>query len=97
MCNELTTFTGTAALLYRSTNDVPAGWAWDTLTPGSSLPFAWDDITSKDKSVVVAAGALGPGAHRTDQLLSAGKHNTFVLDLDSIQVGTPLCIQPGYC
>ena len=70
----------------RSTHDAPASWVWDTLAPGGSLPFAWDDITAKH-AVEVAAAVLGPGGRPTEDVMRSSKRNVYAFEIDTLQVG----------
>lgn len=71
--------------MLRATMEIPEGWRWDSLLPGRSLPFAWDDVTGKETLEIVAA-LLGPEVLESQQLLAGSRRNAFVLDLNSIQV-----------
>lgn len=67
---------------------------WDNLSPGSSLPFAWDEVTARH-TVEVVAEVLPPGAKLASGAASAqsqgpprGKNkNRYSFDLDTLQVG----------
>lgn len=70
----------------RTTHDAPASWVWDSLVPGASLPFAWDDITAKHV-VEVAAAVLAPGGRTADDgLLRSSRRNVYAFEIDTLQV-----------
>ncbi|KAF6253188.1 hypothetical protein COO60DRAFT_1463300 [Scenedesmus sp. NREL 46B-D3] len=69
----------------RLTGDVPAGWAWDSLAPGSSMPFAWDDYTARH-TVEVAAAVLAPGGRAAGDVLVSSRRSTYSFDLDTFKV-----------
>jgi hypothetical protein len=71
----------------RTTHDAPASWVWDSLAPGASLPFAWDDITAKH-AVEVAAAVLAPGGRSIDDgVLRSSRRNVYAFEIDTLQVG----------
>lgn len=72
----------------RTTHDAPASWIWDSLAPGASLPFAWDDITAKHV-VEVAAEVLAPGGRTADELLRS-RRNLYAFEIDTLQVRVAL-------
>lgn len=72
-------------LTRRTTHDAPASWIWDSLAPGASLPFAWDDITAKHV-VEVAAEVLAPGGHMADSGLLRSRRNVYAFEIDTLQV-----------
>eukprot|EP00775_Hariotina_reticulata_P006353 gene6353-6586_t len=65
---------------------------WDNLSPGSSLPFAWDEVTARH-TVEVVAEVLPPGTKLATGAAGAqglgpprGKNkNTYSFDLDTLQ------------
>lgn len=70
----------------RTTHDVPASWIWDSLAPGATLPFAWDDITAKHV-VEVAAEVLAPGGRAADDgFLRSSRRNVYAFEIDTLQV-----------
>ncbi|WIA12623.1 hypothetical protein OEZ85_006280 [Tetradesmus obliquus] len=68
----------------RSTGDAPAGWAWDSLAPGSAMPFAWDDYTARH-TVEVAAAVLAPGGKSAGDVLVSSKRSMYSFDLDTFK------------
>lgn len=64
---------------------MPAGWAWDCLGPGNSLPFAWDDYTARH-TLDVAAAVLAPGGKTAADALTGSKRNIYSFDLDTFKV-----------
>jgi hypothetical protein len=71
---------------HRTTHYVPASWIWDSLSPGATLPFAWDDITAKHV-VEVAAEVLAPGGRAADDgFLRSSRRNVYAFEIDTLQV-----------
>jgi hypothetical protein len=79
----------------RTTHDAPASWIWDSLAPGASLPFAWDDITAKHV-VEVVAEVLAPGGRATDDVLRT-RRNVDYFEIDTLQVSGTLWGCYGCC
>jgi hypothetical protein len=79
----------------RTTHDAPASWIWDSLAPGASLPFAWDDITAKHV-VEVVAEVLAPGGRLTDDGLRT-RRNVDYFEIDTLQVSGTLGRCYGCC
>ena len=69
----------------RTTQDAPASWVWDSLAPGASLPFAWDDITAKHV-VEVAAEVLTAGGRSLGDAILREKQNRHAFEIDTLQV-----------
>lgn len=74
----------------RTTQDAPASWVWDSLAPGASLPFAWDDITAKHV-VEVAAEVLTAGGRSLGDAILREKQNRHAFEIDTLQVCGTLC------
>jgi hypothetical protein len=58
---------------------------WDSLAPGASLPFAWDDITAKHV-VEVAAEVLTAGGRSLGDAILGEKQNRHAFEIDTLQV-----------